>query len=159
MKTPSINLSATLGYTQERLKVQGQHADILKGNGLWANRFIGLKSQANEIIEDAMLNKICGTNMVRAYDNHRLPGRKNQPVIPLRGKDKVSLDKKPAEIVTYGIPQKSGVEDNGYLTLREMIVNILEGQGLTTRIAAGDMTVDLKEITPEQAQELIVITV
>ncbi len=36
-----------------------------------------------------------------------------------------------------------------------MIVNILEGQGLTTRIAAGDMTVDLKEITPEQAQELI----
>ena len=36
-----------------------------------------------------------------------------------------------------------------------MIVNVLAEQGITTRIAAGDTSIDFKELTPEQAQELI----
>jgi len=105
-----------------------------------------------------MLNKI-STDMLKAYGNHRPQGREKQPMIPrqeaLTGEDKVSLDEKPAETVTYGIPQKAEVGDSDYITLREMIVNMLEGQGLTTRIAAGDTTIDFKEITPGQARELI----
>ena len=69
--------------------------------------------------------------------------------------DKVSLDEKPAGAITYGISQKAGVADTDYITLREMIVNMLEGQGLTTRIAAGDASIDFRDLTPEKAQELI----
>ena len=106
-----------------------------------------------------MLNKISGTDMLKAYGNHRPQEKGKQPMIPrqevLTGEDKVSLDEKPAETLTYGVPQKTGVGNSDYITLREMIVNMLEGQGLSTRIAAGDTTVDFKEITPEQARELI----
>ena len=106
-----------------------------------------------------MLNNINVTGMVKTYDNQRPSGKEKQPVIPQHEvripEDKVSLDEKPAETITYGIPQKAGVTTSDYISLREMIVNVLAEQGITTRIAAGDTSIDFKELTPEQAQELI----
>lgn len=106
-----------------------------------------------------MLNNISGTDMVKTYDNQRSRGKEKQPVISrleaLMPEDKVSLDEKPAEAITYGIPQKAGVTASDYISLREMLVNILQDQGITTRIAAGDTSINFKDLTPEQAQELI----
>jgi hypothetical protein len=112
-----------------------------------------------------MLNNISGTEMIKAYDNQCIQGKKMQSGgarhavrIP---EDKVSLDEKPAETITYGIPPKTEISDAGYTTLRELIVNMLTGQGIATRIAtgdtsaAGDTAIDLKDLSPEKAQELI----
>jgi hypothetical protein len=40
-------------------------------------------------------------------------------------------------------------------TLRQMIVNLFREQGLSARVAADDTTIDFRELTPEQARDLI----
>lgn len=106
-----------------------------------------------------MLNSITGTEMVKVYDSQRPRGKEKQPVIPQHEvrmpEDKVSLDEKPVEAITYGIPKKAAFMASDSITLREMIVNILEEQGITTRIAAGDTSIDFRDLTPEKARELI----
>ena len=105
-----------------------------------------------------MINSIHNTNMVKVPDN-RIQGKGKHPAIPPYEvripEDKVSLNEKSAGAITYGISQKAGVADIDYISLREMIVNMLEGQGLTTRIAVGDASIDFRDLTLEKAQELI----
>ena len=48
-----------------------------------------------------------------------------------------------------------GQVGDGFDLLRGLILNIFEEQGLDYQIAAGDQTIDLSRITPEEAQELV----
>jgi len=108
--------------------------------------------------ENAMINSIQNINMVKVLDNS-IQGKGKQPLIPPHevriSEDKVSLQEKLVDVISYGIPQKDTSMSSEQITLREMIVDILEGQGITTRIADGDTTIDFRELTPEKAQELI----
>jgi len=105
-----------------------------------------------------MTNPIHNTAMVK-IPNDRVWEKGKQPAIHVHEvripEDKVSLREKPAEAISYAAPQKAAPMDSDYITLREMIVNLLEGQGTATRVAAGDTSIDIKDLTPEKAQELI----
>ena len=73
-----------------------------------------------------MINSIPNTNMVKVLDN-RIQGKGKQPSIPphevrIPG-DKVSLQEKLVDVVSYGIPQNDTSMASEYITLREMIVN------------------------------------
>lgn len=108
--------------------------------------------------ENAMINSIQNTDMVKVLDNS-IQGKGKQTSIPPHEvripEDKVSLQEKLVDVISYGIPQKDTSMSSEQITLREMLVNILEGQGIATRIANGDTTIDFRELTPEKAQELI----
>jgi len=105
-----------------------------------------------------MLNSIANTDMVKVPDN-RIQGKGKQPAVPPHvvriPEDKVALQEKPVDIITYGIPKKAALMASDFSTLREMIVNILEEQGIATRIASGDNLIDFRDLTPEKARELI----
>ena len=106
-----------------------------------------------------MINSIHNTDMVKVYDSRMPRGKGKQPAIPPPEaripEDKVFLQEKPVEVITYTIPKRAALMASDYITLREMILNILEEQGITTRIAAGDTLIDFRDLTPEKAQELI----
>ena len=70
-------------------------------------------------------------------------------------KDRISLDIKPADMVTYEATGKAMVADSDYQSLRELIAGILEEQGIITRISTGDESVDIRELRPEEARQLI----
>ncbi len=79
-------------------------------------------------------------------------GRSREVQIP---EDKVSLNGNPIELGTYKILQKSGFSESDYSSLRELLVNILDEQGVTTQIASGDTSIDFGDLTPAEAQSLI----
>ena len=46
--------------------------------------------------------------------------------------------------------------ESNFTALRDLLVDLLKQQGITSQIASGDMaTINLKDISPDQAQELI----
>lgn len=106
-----------------------------------------------------MVNSIYNTDMVKVLDNQRLRRQEKQPVMPLHEgrtpEDKISLQENPGEVITYSITKKAAPMDSGFSFLREMLVEILEEQGITTRIASGDTSIDFRDLTPEKARELI----
>ena len=106
-----------------------------------------------------MINSIHNTDMVKVSDKRRFQWKEKQPVIPQHEvripEDKVFLQEKPIEAITYDIHKKVDLMASDFSTLREMIVNILEEQGIATLIAAGDASIDFRDLTPEKAQELI----
>ncbi len=61
--------------------------------------------------------------------------------------DTLSLNRTSAPAGTYA-PDHAA-------SLRQMIVNLFREQGLSARIATGDSIVDFRELTPEQATDLI----
>jgi hypothetical protein len=63
------------------------------------------------------------------------------------GPDTLSLNRTSGTAGTYA-PDRS-------TSLRQMIVNLFREQGLSARIATGDTIVDFRELTPEQAKDLI----
>ena len=69
--------------------------------------------------------------------------------------DKVSLNWNQIELATYKVPQKSEFLESDYSSLRELLNKILEEQGVITRIATGDTSVDFRDLTPAEAQALI----
>lgn len=105
-----------------------------------------------------MINSIYNIDVVKA-PNSRPQGKEKQPVMsPHEARtpeDKVSLGKNPAEEIAYGMPPNAAVKASDYSTLREMLVGIIEEQGITTRIAAKDTSIDFRDLTPEKARELI----
>jgi len=106
-----------------------------------------------------MLNSISNTDMVKVLDNQRLRRQEKQPVMPLHEgrtpEDKISLEENPGEVITYSITKKAALMDSGFSSLREMLAEILEEQGITTRIASEDTSIDFRDLTPEKARELI----
>jgi hypothetical protein len=70
--------------------------------------------------------------------------------------DSVSLRSTSFTVQTYnGSLQLQDLAEGGYDTLRDYVVSLLKEQGVNTKIAANDTTLDLQTITPQQASELI----
>lgn len=105
-----------------------------------------------------MINSIYNLDVVKV-PNRGPQGKEKQPVMSPHGaripEDRVSLGKNPAEDIAYGMPPGAAVKDLDYSTLREMLVGIMEEQGITTWIASGDTSIDFRDLTPEKARELI----
>lgn len=106
-----------------------------------------------------MLNSISNTDMVKVLDNQRLRRQEKQPVMPFHEgrtpEDKISLEENPSEVITYSITKKAALMDTSFSSLRKMLAEILEEQGITTRIASEDTSIDFRDLTPEKARELI----
>jgi hypothetical protein len=107
-----------------------------------------------------MLTSISSSEHIKVVtDNKKVQREEERSEVPLQKQsiieDKISLRNKSAESITYSISRKTNIAESGFTSLRELIVELLEEQGITTRIAAGDNSIDFKDLTPEQAQELI----
>ncbi|MBW2648194.1 MAG: hypothetical protein JRE23_18990 [Deltaproteobacteria bacterium] len=107
-----------------------------------------------------MVESINNANpQVKMLDNQKRQGSAPQKMERSQemrmSEDKVSLNRNQIELATYKIPQKSELPEYGYSSLRELIVKLLEEQGITTRIASGDTSIDLRDLTPAEAQSLI----
>lgn len=70
--------------------------------------------------------------------------------------DTISLRSESTLAVTYtGTMQLSASDESRYGMLRSLVANLLQEQGINTKIAIGDSEIDLAAVTPEQAQELV----
>jgi hypothetical protein len=70
--------------------------------------------------------------------------------------DSVSLRSTSFSMRTYnGSLQLQDVADGGYEKLRDYVTSLLKDQGINTKIATNDTTIDLDTIDPAQARELI----
>jgi hypothetical protein len=70
--------------------------------------------------------------------------------------DSVSLRSTSISMQTYnGSLQLQDVADGGYEKLRNYVTSLLKDQGLNTKIATDDATIDLETIDPDQARALI----
>lgn len=70
--------------------------------------------------------------------------------------DTISLRSESLTAVTYSgdMQLTAGVEAK-FGMLRDLVANLLKEQGISTKIAVGENEIDLAEITPAQAQELV----
>ena len=108
-----------------------------------------------------MLNIIDGADsQLRMLDNRKDIKANEKPFYlsekGLSSEDKITLNSKPQKPVTYNVSGKTEVTESNFTVLRDLVINLLKQQGITTQIASGDMTtINLQDITPEQAQELI----
>ena len=108
-----------------------------------------------------MLNIINGADpQLRMPDNRKDIKANEKPFYlsekGLSSEDKITLNSKPQKPVTYNVSGKTEVTESNFTALRDSVVNLLKQQGITTQIASGDMeTINLKDITTGQAQELI----
>ena len=108
-----------------------------------------------------MLDIIQGADsQLRMLDNRKDIKTNEKPsFLPEKGlssEDKITLNKEQHKAVTYNISGKTEVTDSSFTVLRDLVVNLLKQQGIIDQIATGDMeTINLEDISPEQAQELI----
>jgi len=106
-----------------------------------------------------MIDSIYSRDTVKIIDSRRPQGQEKQPVMPLHEgqvpEDKVFLEGNLGGLITYSIPKKAALIDSDFSSLREMLAKILEEQGITTRIAVEDTSIDFSDLTPEKARELI----
>ena len=72
----------------------------------------------------------------------------------LKGEDKVSLDQSQKAEQTYGPIPGVGV-GTPYELLRSLVIKTLEEQGTATQVDTGGEILNLQELTPEEAQELV----
>ena len=77
----------------------------------------------------------------------------NKKVIDLE--TRISIGQKSQELKPYNIFRKRLDTEPTFFTLRDLLADVLEGQGITTQIALGDSIVEFKEVTAEQAKDLI----
>ena len=70
--------------------------------------------------------------------------------------DTISLRSESASAVTYtGNMQLSASDEARFGMLRNLVANLLNEQGINTKIAAGGSEIDLATVTPVQAQDLV----
>ena len=70
--------------------------------------------------------------------------------------DLVTLGREPMAVVTYDAPaNKAEAVDCAFTSLRELLARVLEKQGVAARVASGDTSIDFRELSPAQAEELI----
>ncbi len=68
----------------------------------------------------------------------------------------VRLQSSSTSALTYsGTMQLQDIAESGYDKLRAWVANLLQEQGINTKIATGDGEIDISEIDPQQAQDLI----
>ena len=106
-----------------------------------------------------MINDVTAFNQRTLYQNQKVSSnttnaKPSDQKTSFSG-DKLSLNQRPAETGTYGINKTSGRVTSNFSDVRQMILNTFKDQGLSTRIAAGDTSIDLNNITQAEAQELI----
>ncbi len=99
-----------------------------------------------------MISHISATGPATAYQRQQTgPSVKNTTpspeTSPAPASDTLTLNRTAGTPGTYG-PDST---DN----LRQLIVNLFREQGLSARIATSDTTIDFRELTPEQARDLI----
>jgi len=97
-----------------------------------------------------MISHISATGPATAYQRPQTsPSVKNTTSAPKSSpaSDTLSLTRTSRTPGTYA--------PNSTDTLRQMIVNLFREQGLSARVAADDTTIDFRELTPEQARDLI----
>jgi len=110
-----------------------------------------------------MSNDIITMNQHRLYQNQKSSPSstpKAETAVPPEQKpsfseDTVSLNQQPAETGTYGVNKTSGRVASNFSDLLQMIIDTFKEQGLSTRVAAGDTSIDLKNMTQAEAQDLI----
>lgn len=70
--------------------------------------------------------------------------------------DRVNLGSETSSTVTYsGAAQMHPGDSARYGMLQNLVANLLQEQGIHTKIAIGDSEIDITALTPEKAQELI----
>jgi len=70
--------------------------------------------------------------------------------------DTVSLRSESTLAVTYsGSKQLNAGDEAKYSMLRNLVANLLNEQGINTKIAIGGSEIDLAAVTPDEAQELV----
>ncbi|MGD9949502.1 MAG: hypothetical protein AB7U29_13645 [Desulfobulbus sp.] len=70
--------------------------------------------------------------------------------------ESVSLRSESASAITYnGSMQLQDMANSGYDKLRALVANLLQEQGINTKVATNGGELDLETITPGQAQDLI----
>lgn len=85
----------------------------------------------------------------------------NSTVIQTSGKqtqtsDTVRLHGASVSALTYnGSMQVQDAAEAGYEKLRSYVADLLQKQGVTTKVAVGNETIDFEKITPDEAQDLI----
>ena len=106
-----------------------------------------------------MINDVTAFNQRTLYQNQKVSSnashaKPSDQKTSFSG-DTVSLNQQPAETGTYGINKTSGRVTSNFSDVRQMIVNTFKDQGLSTRIAAGDTSIDFNNMTQAEARELI----
>ena len=109
-----------------------------------------------------MLTSITGIKSLSIYDRQSQSIQSEEIIQHLTPQhvlkvpeDKVSLNRNLSEPITYSMPKKTGDTPSDYKTLRELIVNMLNQQGMATKIADGETLIDFNSLTPEKAQKLV----
>lgn len=70
--------------------------------------------------------------------------------------DSISLRSESSLTVTYSdAMQLNGGDDARFGMLRNLVISLLQEQGINTKIAIGGSEIDLAAVTPEEAQELV----
>ncbi|MBM9537406.1 hypothetical protein [Desulfobulbus alkaliphilus] len=70
--------------------------------------------------------------------------------------DRVNLRSESSSTVTYsGAAQLHAADRARYGMLQNLVANLLQEQGIHTKIAIGDKEIDIAALTPEKARELI----
>ncbi|PIE59689.1 MAG: hypothetical protein CSA32_02560 [Desulfobulbus propionicus] len=70
--------------------------------------------------------------------------------------DSVSITGTSSSLLTYSSSLMTSVgADSDYSVLQNLVVNLLEEQGVNTRISIGNAEIDLASISPEEANELV----
>ncbi|MBV5318850.1 MAG: hypothetical protein JZU50_13715 [Desulfobulbaceae bacterium] len=70
--------------------------------------------------------------------------------------DSITLRSESSLSVTYSGNMKMNDGDKAkYGMLQNLVANLLKEQGIDTKIAIGDSEIDIADITPEEAQELV----
>lgn len=106
-----------------------------------------------------MLNTIYNMDVNKVIDNRRPQKQEKPPVMSVHEhrvlEDRVSLQENQTEALTYSISKKAELMDSDYRSLREMLANILEEQGIIIKIAFEDTSINFRDLTQEEAQELV----
>ena len=108
-----------------------------------------------------MLNIINSVDpQLKMLDNRKhIKANEKPSFLPEKGlssEDKITLNNERHEAVTYNISGKTGEAESNFTVLRDLVINLLKQQGITTQIASGDRaTINLEDISIDQAQELI----
>ncbi|ADW18395.1 hypothetical protein Despr_2251 [Desulfobulbus propionicus DSM 2032] len=70
--------------------------------------------------------------------------------------DTLNLRRESTAAVTYTQSmQLTAADESRYGMLRDLVANLLQEQGVNTKIAVGNSEIDIAAVTPEEAQELI----
>jgi len=69
--------------------------------------------------------------------------------------DRVAFESKSSYAVTYSSDMNIAGSGDKYGALQSLVADLLKQQGIDTKVQIGDIDIDIAEISPQEAQELI----